>query len=376
LTKVMFDHNPKNEFYVEESFPLDWMYPHLTPYGVIMKINRQPLASLPDDVLQRDHLFWKQYSKRMTGDIIDYDTPIKQITEWIEKTYLRHDFNGFTGDRKFIHDDDAQKAFSKLRSSIGGIYAWRLGQPPGSPYRPKSDAEYRNVLREAEFTFRQAFAFCPYSPEAVFRYVQLLVQLGRAEDALLIAETCLKLDPYNGQVIALVSNLQTIKNTQGAMMQGQPRGEQALEEQARNNGSNPQASIELARVYLQNKETDKAAQALDSLLSRDGLPATVVIEAAQLYSSLGNWSKLETALEKLVKVSPDSPEAWYDLAALKANFGKNSEALPALTQALQLSAKRLKANPKARDLVADARKDERFKALRQNPEFQKLVPGM
>ena len=37
LTKVMFDHNPKNEFFVEESFPLDWMYPHLTPYGVIMK---------------------------------------------------------------------------------------------------------------------------------------------------------------------------------------------------------------------------------------------------------------------------------------------------------------------------------------------------
>ena len=26
ITKVMFDHNPKNEFYVEESFPLEWMY--------------------------------------------------------------------------------------------------------------------------------------------------------------------------------------------------------------------------------------------------------------------------------------------------------------------------------------------------------------
>ena len=43
LTKVIFDHNPKNEFFVEESFPLDWMYPYLTPFGVIMKINRQPL---------------------------------------------------------------------------------------------------------------------------------------------------------------------------------------------------------------------------------------------------------------------------------------------------------------------------------------------
>ena len=52
LTKVIFDHNPKNEFFVEESFPLDWMYPHLTPFGIIMKINRQPLPSLTEDILQ------------------------------------------------------------------------------------------------------------------------------------------------------------------------------------------------------------------------------------------------------------------------------------------------------------------------------------
>ncbi|MCX6895996.1 MAG: DUF2723 domain-containing protein, partial [Verrucomicrobia bacterium] len=31
LTKVMFDKNPDHEFFIEESFPLDWMYPNLTP---------------------------------------------------------------------------------------------------------------------------------------------------------------------------------------------------------------------------------------------------------------------------------------------------------------------------------------------------------
>ncbi len=44
LTKVIFDHNPKNEFYVEESFPLDWMYPYETPFGIIMKVNRHAAA--------------------------------------------------------------------------------------------------------------------------------------------------------------------------------------------------------------------------------------------------------------------------------------------------------------------------------------------
>ena len=51
-----------------------------------------------------------------------------------------------------------------------------------------------------------------------------------------------------------------------------------------------------------------------------------------------------------------------------------SEALQRLRAALDLSAKRLAANPAARDLVVEARKDPRFNALRNLPAFQKLVP--
>src|SRR5881397_643016 len=61
LTKIIFDKNPDREFYVEESFPLDWMYPHLTPYGIIMKISRHQLPELTDDILKRDHEFWSQF---------------------------------------------------------------------------------------------------------------------------------------------------------------------------------------------------------------------------------------------------------------------------------------------------------------------------
>src|SRR5439155_2742741 len=106
LTKVMFDHNPKNEFFVEESFPLEWMYRYLTPFGVIMKINRQPLPELSEEVVKTDHQFWVQFSReRLIGDIVDYDTPVKTITDWVEKTYLRKDFSGFKGDRRFVRDD-------------------------------------------------------------------------------------------------------------------------------------------------------------------------------------------------------------------------------------------------------------------------------
>ena len=79
LTKVIFDQNPKNEFFVEESFPLNWMYPHLTPFGIIMKINRQPLRELTEDAVRKDHEFWTQYSERLIGNWITYDTSVKEI---------------------------------------------------------------------------------------------------------------------------------------------------------------------------------------------------------------------------------------------------------------------------------------------------------
>lgn len=371
LTKVMFDHNPKNEFFVEESFPLKWMYPHLTPYGIIMKINRQPLASLSEEVLQKDHNFWKQYSKRMTGDFIDYDTPVKVVVDWIEKTYLRYNLNGFTGDRKFVHDMDAQKAFSKLRSSIGGIYAWRLSGAAAPEYRPKTALEQQRLLKEADFAFKQAFAFCPYSPEAVFRYAQLLMNFQRIDDALLVAETCLKLDPYNGQVINLKNQLVNIKNSMGQQT-SQPNNLQRLEDEVRAHPANYQAAFDLAGAYVQMQNPERANQILDGLLTRPHVDPNAVLGVANAYAQMQNWPKLEVALEKLVQIMPDSPEAWYDLAAFKSNLGKPAEALPALRKAIELSAKRLAANPKATNLQAKAKTDDRFIALRQSPEFQRL----
>ncbi len=210
LTKVIFDHNPTNEFFVEESFPLDWMYPYLTPFGVIMKINRQPLAELSDEIIQRDHEFWSQYSQRLIGNWITYDTSIKQIADFVEKVYLERDFSGFKGDRKFVRDDQAQKHFSALRGSIAGVYSYRI-------MTAKSVPEQQKMMKETDFAFKQAFAFCPYSPEAVFRYVQLLANFNRLDDAILITRTCLKFDPNNETVKNLLQQLRSLRgNKAGA----------------------------------------------------------------------------------------------------------------------------------------------------------------
>jgi thioredoxin-like negative regulator of GroEL len=434
ITKVIFDRNPKSEFYVEESLAIDWMYPYLSPFGIIMKINREPVRELTEDMVNRDHEFWSKYSQRLIGNWITYDTPVKDIAAWVEKTYLRRNFNGFTGDRKFVRDDQAQKAFSKLRSAIGGIYLYRVAATvPGTP-------EHQRAIKEADFAFRQAVALCPYSPEAVGHYINLLVspEVGRFDDAVLLATTLKKLDPYNGFAIGLVDQVTRWRNEQSQ------RGPAALEQQVRAHPQDFQARFNLASAYFERGQMEQGRQTLDSmlrdsnaqpnvyrgllqayasinntsrlqeavdkltsefksnpsnmeaglgaiegyralqnselehramdeLLSSSNLDAGTAAQLAQQYSAQNNQAKVETALERLVQLAPGLPEAWYDLAGMKALLKKNSEALEALRRCFALSNERRKQAPTSRDCVADALNDGRFAALRQTPEFKQLI---
>jgi tetratricopeptide (TPR) repeat protein len=131
----------------------------------------------------------------------------------------------------------------------------------------------------------------------------------------------------------------------------------------------------MADGYRQLQQPDKAVQILDQVLANPQVNSNEVLVVAKFFADMGNFSKLEASLTKLVAVAPDSPEAWYDLAALSAQLGKNQDAVSDLRRALDLSAKRHKLNPKARDLVAEAQKDNRFAGLHELPEYEKLVPS-
>ncbi len=408
LTKVIFDKNPGHEFYVEESFPLDWMYPHLTPYGIIMKINREPLPELTEDIVKRDHEFWSRYAERLIGtNVVNYDTPVSNIAAFIEKVYLEHNFSGFQGDRKFVRDDQAQKAFSKLRSSIGGVYAWRVGEvtqqiiaaqqkPPGQ--RSQEEINRLNhlmvvrerMIKETDFTFRQAFAFCPYSPEAVFRYSQFLLQMNppRLDDAWIVATTCQKLDPHNGSVIGLVENLRTYRKQAG--LPAQPASQhdtieqqlKQVEQEYRSQPTNFQAAVNLASVYMRMGKTDQVHRIFEQALANPKINEQAVIFIATAYRDMGDFPRLERALERLVEVTPGSPEAWFDLAALKASVSeinkqdKTADALKALRRSMELNdQRRANSAPASSNLVFLIKSDPRFNLLRTNAEFQKLTGG-
>ncbi len=364
LTKVIFEKNPKHEFYIEESFPLDWMFPHLTPYGIIMKINRQPVQSFTEEIVQKDHEFWRKYSERLIGDWINYDTKISDVCDFAERLYLRHDYSDFKGDRKFIRDDNAQKAFSKLRSSIGGIYSWRLGYMgidlPANFRAQKNPEEHQRVIRETEFAFKQAFAFCPYSPEAVYRFVQFLSNQGRDDEAIMISKTCMKFDPENGQIANLIQQLEGIK-----VARSQPASAKA---------SNLQAAVAQVNQMVQAGKAAEAVPLLDQLIASPGASPEIVLMAARVYLQLNDTPRLEKALSRMTQLAPDNPEAFYDLSGLQVMLGKQPEAAASMKKAIQLSSERLKKDPNARNLINEAAKDARFAPLRQaDPELNKML---
>ena len=193
------------------------------------------------------------------------------------------------------------------------------------------------------------------------------------DDAILVVQTCLVLDPYNGQVAGWLETLKNIKASQ-AHFEDARKNLRAMEDQVRTNPAALQVAMDLAGTYFAMQETNRAVQVLSGIVTSPYAQRQAVMEIATLFNQMQNWPGLEAALDRLVKLDPSNPEAWYDLAALKANLRKPADALATLKKALELSAARLKRDPKARNLLEHARKDASFNAVRQTPEFQKLAP--
>ena len=200
IVKTIVEKNPDREFYLEESFPLEWTYPHLEPHGLIFKLHQEPLAVLTETAIAKDRDYWKRYVKELIGDWVTDETSVKEICDFGEKVFLKKDLGGFTGDIGFARNEETPRVFSKLRSAIAGNYAWRAEHG-------NSAAEKERMLKEADFAFRQALALCAYSKETAQGYASLLLSRQRQADARLVARVFLRHDPADNVAKELVKKV-------------------------------------------------------------------------------------------------------------------------------------------------------------------------
>jgi len=314
LTKWIFDHaKDKHSFYVEESYVIPWMYPYLTPAGIIMKINHDPLPSPQQDpqlwegIVKRDRAYWDKLSEELNAR------------------------------PQFHRDSDAQKTFSKLRSAIGGLYA------------------SRQMAVEAEYAFKQALQLCPESPEGNFRLAQLYMELGRTDDALATLEALQKLDPLNDKITGAINQIKGIKQSR----QDIPQLEAAYSNSPRDFG----LLTQLAQAYSKAGQNDRIVLLLRSYLEQKDIPADAFLQAAQAYWNIGQHEAAFNALEAMTQRFPQDPRGYYYEAVMRTMANNADAAISVLEKAVAL----------APQLRAQAANDQQFNSLHGNPRFQQIV---
>jgi hypothetical protein len=204
LVRKIFEGNMDRDFYVEESFPLDWMYPHLTPEGPIFKLNRKPIESLPSEVVAKDRAYWDRWIRKTVGLSVTDETSVDEVCNFADKIYGQRNLDNFKGDRAFISDVNVQQTFSKLRSASGGMYAWRAKEAPNAPER-------RRMAKEADLAFKEAYCLSPINPETVFRYISLLVEERRTDEARRFVQAAKKLKPKDEQTAELEKRIEDLE---------------------------------------------------------------------------------------------------------------------------------------------------------------------
>jgi tetratricopeptide (TPR) repeat protein len=311
LARMVFDHNKDNHtFYVEEGYALAWMYPYAEPYGILLRLNKEPTAVLDPAVVARDRAYWDGL------------------------------FHELDADPNYKHDEVAQRTFSKLRTADGELYA------------------FRRMGDEAEYAFQQAIALCPDSSEANFQLVQLYIGLARYDDASAVLAGYQKLDPYNPQIRQVINAVQNMKAQAGQTRQ--------LEEQYHAAPDNLPVALDLVAAYARARRMDALDSLVDSLSARADLSSNDLLQVASFYAQLNRPDRVELLLSVFIHRFPDNPAGWYNLALVRSARNECNAAAAALQQALAMD------GPEG-TLHLTARVDPRLTNCRNEPQFQRLL---
>lgn len=257
---------PKRTFYVEESHVLEWMYPYLTPHGLIMKINNKK-TPLSDKVVKQDTDFWNWYTDRLLND------------------------------DRFLRDIVARKSFCKLRTSLAGLYAAR-GKP-----------------KEAEAAFRQAIALYDLSPEANFRLANLIIMQDRFEEAIELFNDFIEKDPNNSSAVYFRENL----------LQRRVLTAKRKELEKKLTGTNTvdfNDALNLAAIYLQLGHIPQAESLAGQILSSPSIKPEMITHLAEMMVKARRFEMVEKILQRFTQLQPNQTTGWIDLAAVQLNLKK------------------------------------------------------
>lgn len=269
----------QRDFFVEESYAIGWMYPYLTPHGLIMKLNNKPTPITPE-MIKNDHDFWGWYTERLVSD------------------------------SKFTRDVVARKSFSKLRTAIAGLYA------------------ARGEMDEAEYAFKQAVELYPLSPEAAFRLADLYMRKGEYEKARKVMIDFGKEDVYNDRVKPTIESIDKVKKMDIR------RAEIEALIDSKDQPVRPENLFELIEIYNTLHKNQELSAAIRSILDSN-MPPQFLLQFAQQLAGMRRFDLAEAMLIKYLSQKPEDSRIWVEVAAVRVARNRLNPALAAIQKAIE-----------------------------------------
>ena len=314
LARWIFDWNKdEHDFYVEESYVIQWMYPYLRPAGVIMKIEKEPLPSpqqnreLWNEIVAKDKAYWNQLTEE------------------------------FVAREEFIRSRDARKSFSKMRSAIAGLYL------------------NRGLIQEAEYAFAQAVRLCPESPEGCFRLAELYMGQRRFDDARKLIADYLTFDEYNASAKNFLAQLEDFSKNEARRI--------TLQQKIKGDGgADLNDAMELLMIYARMNMNNDLLTLGRSLLDNTNAPPELTLELGVVLSNVKQVALAQEALTRYTSKVPRDPRGWIELGWIHISQNKANEAYAAWSQAVKAG------GDAARVALRD---DPRFQPIWQEPNLPK-----
>ena len=312
IARFLFEKNKaKHSFYIEESLPINWMYPYLTPAGLIMKINPEPVPALTPEMIAQDRAFWDDYTAKLLA------TP------------------------GFSDDADARNSFAKLRNSIGNLYV------------------FRKLNDEAVYAYRQALQLSPDMPETVGRLAALYAGMGRMNDAEQLANEAIQHDPNDLSFQQLVERLQLNREVDAQ--------EKIYRDALAQNPTQLDPYRKLIALLVAKNDIPGIADTLKAATARFLVPTDELANYLRPLVLVGNFDAAEAALQNQLKLKPNDPILTYQLATVYAVAKRPELAFPLLAQAVASG------RPLGIDLAGTVPQDSSWDNYRNDPRLQKAI---
>ncbi len=187
----------------------------------------------------------------------------------------------------------------------------------------------RGELAQAEQIYRRILDIEPANADVLHRLGVLVLQSGRADEAVMLLERTVALDPRDGGMAANLGAAYTIAGRHEA-------ARKTLAAAVERDPSNAGAFMNLGNTLYLLGRLDEAAVALQSCLHRAPGHGTAHGNLGVVLQDLGRIEEAQTCYERAVELNPDQAMAHANLGTLLKDRGQLTAALDCFARALAI----------------------------------------